>query len=228
MNDPIIRLENVSKTYPVPDDKEGLKVLKGITLSVEKSRTVAVTGPSGSGKTTLLNIMSGLDSPCEGRLVVAGKELASMNADDLALFRNRNIGFVFQSHCLLPQCTVLENVLLPSIVERRESPHAVRERALSLLARVGLERKANSFPGRLSGGECQRAAVVRSLINRPSIIMADEPTGSLDNPTALSLARLLIELNEELGCTLIVVTHSEILSDMMGRKLRLADGTITC
>ncbi len=226
MNETIISLENVSKTYPVPDDKDGLKVLRGITLSVEKSQTVAVTGPSGSGKTTLLNMMSGLDLPTEGKVNVAGQELSSMFPDDLALFRNRNLGFVFQAHCLLPQCTVIENVLLPSIVEQREKHDVVRDRALRLLERVGLDRKVNTFPGRLSGGECQRVAVVRALINQPKIIMADEPTGSLDNATAIVLAKLLIELNEELGTTLIVVTHSDMVADLMKRKFRLADGKL--
>ncbi|HCE42659.1 MAG TPA: ABC transporter [Lentisphaeria bacterium] len=226
MNESIIILENVSKTYPVPDDKDGLKVLRGISLSIEKSQTVAVTGPSGSGKTTLLNMMSGLDVPTEGRISVAGQELSGMRADDLALFRNRNLGFVFQAHYLLPQCTVMENVLLPSIVEQREGGDLVQARARKLLERVGLERKMNSFPGKLSGGECQRAAVVRALINQPKIIMADEPTGSLDNSTAKVLAKLLIELNEELGTTLIVVTHSEHVAEMMEVKFRLADGKL--
>ncbi|HBC86029.1 MAG TPA: ABC transporter [Lentisphaeria bacterium] len=226
MNEPIISLEKVSKTYPVPDDKDGLKVLKGISLSVEKSQTVAVTGPSGSGKTTLLNMMSGLDLPTEGKITIAGQELTCMFPDDLPLFRNRNLGFVFQSHCLLPQCTVIENVLLPSIVEEREGRDAVLDRARKLLERVGLERKINTFPGKLSGGECQRVAVVRALINQPKIIMADEPTGSLDNATAILLAKLLIELNEELGTTLVVVTHSDLVADLMKLKFKLADGKL--
>ena len=227
MKESIIRLENVSKTYPVPDDKDGLKILKGITISVKKAETIAVTGPSGSGKTTLLNMMSGLDIPTEGRIFVAGQELTNMRPDDLALFRNRNVGFVFQSHYLLPQCTVIENVLLPSIVECRENSDVVSARACKLLERVGLGHKLKSFPGKLSGGECQRVAVVRALINQPKIIMADEPTGSLDNSTAILLAKLLIELNEEQDTTLIVVTHSDFVAELMHFKFKLEDGKLT-
>jgi ABC-type lipoprotein export system ATPase subunit len=224
MEEPIIRLENVSKTYPVPDDMDGLKILKGITVSVNKAETVAVTGPSGSGKTTLLNMMSGLDNPSGGRIFVAGEELTNMRLDDLALFRNRNVGFVFQAHYLLPQCTVIENVLLPSIVECRESADAVSARARKLLERVGLGNKLKAFPGKLSGGECQRAAVVRALINQPKIIMADEPTGSLDKSTAIVLAKLLIDLNEEYDTTLIVVTHSDMVAELMSRRFKLEEG----
>ena len=227
MKETIIMLENVSKTYPVPDDNDGLKVLRGITVSIDKAQTVAITGPSGSGKTTLLNMMSGLDVPSQGRISVAGQELADMTPDDLALFRNRNMGFVFQSHCLLPQCTVIENVLLPSIVECRESGDAVSARARKLLERVGLERKVNTFPGKLSGGECQRVAVVRALINQPKIIMADEPTGSLDSSTAIDLAKLLIELNEEHGTTLVLVTHSDIVAGLMRIRFKLENGMLT-
>lgn len=226
MKEAIIRLENVSKTYPVPDDKDGLKVLRGITVTIDKAQTIAITGPSGSGKTTLLNMMSGLDVPSQGRIFVAEEELTNMIPDDLALFRNRNLGFVFQAHCLLPQCTVIENVLLPSIVECRETGNTVYARAIKLLQRVGLERKANSFPGKLSGGECQRVAVVRALINQPKIIMADEPTGSLDTATATVLVKLLIELNEEYGTTLVVVTHSSIVSDLMRLKFKLESGML--
>ncbi|MFA6293611.1 MAG: ABC transporter ATP-binding protein [Victivallales bacterium] len=226
MKETIIRLENVCKTYPVPDDDDGLKVLREITVSIDKAQTVAITGPSGSGKTTLLNMMSGLDVPNQGRISVAGRELTGMCTDDLALFRNRNVGFVFQAHCLLPQCTVIENVLLPSIVECRENGDAVSARAHKLLKRVGLERKVNTFPGKLSGGECQRVAVVRALINQPKIIMADEPTGSLDTSTATVLAKLLIELNEEYGTTLVVVTHSDIVADLMRIKFKLENGML--
>ncbi len=226
MKESIIRLENVSKTYPVPDDKDGLKVLRGVTVTIDKAQTIAITGPSGSGKTTLLNMMSGLDVPNQGRIFVAEEELTKMIPDALALFRNRNLGFVFQAHCLLPQCTVIENVLLPSIVECRENGNTVYARAIKLLQRVGLERKANSFPGKLSGGECQRVAVVRALINQPKIIMADEPTGSLDTSTATVLVKLLIELNEEYGTTLVVVTHSSIVSDLMQLKFKLENGML--
>jgi lipoprotein-releasing system ATP-binding protein len=227
MKETIIRLENISKTYPVPDNEAGLKILRDITISVDTAETVAVTGPSGSGKTTLLNMMSGLDVPTGGSVFVAGQELTNMRPDALALFRNRNVGFVFQEHCLLPQCTVIENGLLPSIVECRESRDVLFARARKLLDRVGLGNKLNSFPGKLSGGECQRVAVVRALINQPKIIMADEPTGSLDNSTAIVLAKLLIELNEEQDTTLIVVTHSEFVAELMHLKFKLADGRLT-
>lgn len=220
--DNILTLKSISKSYISP---EGVRtdVLKGIDMQVAQGETIAITGPSGSGKSTLLNIIGTLDSPSEGELILNGHHISKMNNIELSRVRNSEIGFVFQLHHLLPQCTVLENILIPGLVCKKDNA----ERARVLLDRVGLSNRADSRPGQLSGGECQRAAVVRALINSPSIILADEPTGSLDAKNADNLARLLIELNKEENVTLIVVTHSLGLAAQMDRKLVLADGRIS-
>lgn len=220
--DNILTLKSISKSYISP---EGVRtdVLKGIDMQVAQGETIAITGPSGSGKSTLLNIIGTLDSPSEGDVILNGHNISKMNNIELSRVRNSEIGFVFQLHHLLPQCTVLENILIPGLVCKKDN----EERARVLLDRVGLSNRADSRPGQLSGGECQRAAVVRALINSPSIILADEPTGSLDAKNADNLARLLIELNKEENVTLIVVTHSLGLAAQMDRKLVLADGRIS-
>jgi predicted ABC-type transport system involved in lysophospholipase L1 biosynthesis ATPase subunit len=205
----------------------GLEVLRGVNLRVAAGESLAVVGPSGSGKSTLLNLIGGLDRPSGGRVLFEGRDLADLNDADLARFRNRRVGFVFQLHHLLPQCTVLENVLVPTLVggdgERKEEAELRAER---LLARVGLGDRLTFRPGRLSGGERERVAVARALVNRPAVLLADEPTGSLDRRTAENLMALLAELNEEEGVTLVVVTHAETLAARMGRTLELADGVL--
>jgi ABC-type lipoprotein export system ATPase subunit len=194
---------------------------------VAAGESLAVVGPSGSGKSTLLNLIGGLDRPSGGRVLFEGRDLAGFNDADLARFRNRRIGFVFQLHHLLPQCTVLENVLVPTLVggDGAEREEALR-RAERVLARVGLGDRLAYRPGRLSGGERERVAVARALVNRPALLLADEPTGSLDRRTAENLMALLAELNEEEGVTLVVVTHAETLAARMGRTLELADGVL--
>ena len=203
-------------------------VLRGVSVSVAEGESVAVTGPSGSGKSTLLNIIGTLDQATSGKVTVAGEEVSGMDELALANFRNRRLGFVFQSHHLLPQCTVLENVLVPSLAS---GDLAVRKRAAKraqeLLKWVGLAHRAGHRPAQLSGGECQRAAVVRALVNGPKLLLADEPTGALDRRSAEVLSDLLLKLNREDGVTLIVVTHSSALAERMQRRLDLLDGKLT-
>ncbi len=223
-DDPIVlRLEEVHKQYENPDS-ESVPVLNGISLTVRRGDSLAVIGPSGSGKSTLLNILGSLDSPTRGSIQLDGEELAHLSEPKLATIRNQKIGFVFQSHHLLPQCSVLENVLVPTLAATGRSTADAAERARQLLDRVGLGHRLAHRPAQLSGGECQRVAVVRSLINRPSLILADEPTGALDHSTAESLGNLLVELNRDDQVTLIVVTHSAELATKMGAIRQLLDG----
>jgi ABC-type lipoprotein export system ATPase subunit len=221
----LIQLVDVTKRYEGVAESASHEVLKGVSFSVAAGESVAIAGPSGSGKSTLLNLIGTLDSPTSGKVFFDGKDLTELREIDLAAFRNQEIGFVFQAHHLLPQCNVLENVLVPTLAGRgkgnRESAEA---RARRLLERVGLADRITHRPGQLSGGECQRVAVVRSLINEPRLLLADEPTGSLDRSMAEELGRLLVELNREEEVTLVVVTHSESLASRMGRTLRLSEG----
>jgi ABC-type lipoprotein export system ATPase subunit len=196
---------------------------------VEAGESIAVVGPSGSGKSTLLNIIGTLDRPCSGAVLLDRSDIFALSEMERSLLRNLHIGFIFQMHHLLPQCTVLENVLLPTIPARRMKHHTkggAEARARNLLERVGLGERMDHRPGQLSGGECQRAAVVRALINKPKLLLADEPTGSLDGSSSENLGRLLMELNEEEQVTLIVVTHSMDLAKRMGRIYRLRDGRL--
>ena len=175
----------------------------------------------------MLNILGSLDSPSNGSIQLDGQELAHLTEQDLASVRNKKIGFIFQSHHLLPQCSVLENVLVPTLAENGKAPAGAVERAKQLLDRVGLGHRLTHRPAQLSGGECQRVAVVRALINQPSLILADEPTGALDHCNAESLADLLVELNRDEKVTLIVVTHSTDLAARMGTTHQLQDGTLS-
>ena len=223
----MIELHEISKNYPQPGGGE-IPVLRGISLSVQAGESLVVTGPSGSGKSTLLNIIGALDRPTSGTVMLDGKDLSALPERELARLRNRSIGFVFQLHHLLPQCTVLENVLLPTLPLQRESGReGLAGRAGVLLEKVGLEHRSHHRPGQLSGGECQRVAVARSLINSPALVLADEPTGSLDGENADQLAQLLIDLNGSEGTTLIVVTHSEELAGRLGSRFRLREGKLT-
>ena len=185
----VLRLDAVHKQYESAD-RDPVPVIKGITLTVNRGESIAIVGPSGSGKSTLLNILGSLDSPTNGSIQLDGQELAHLTEQDLASVRNKKIGFIFQSHHLLPQCSVLENVLVPTLAENGKAPASAVERAKQLLDRVGLGHRLTHRPAQLSGGECQRVAVVRALINQPSLILADEPTGALDHSNAESLADL--------------------------------------
>jgi ABC-type lipoprotein export system ATPase subunit len=223
----LVELIDVTKRYGGTSETVFHEVLRGVSFSVADGESIAITGPSGSGKSTLLNLIGTLDSPRSGKILFEGRDLTGMNEVELASFRNQEIGFVFQSHHLLPQCNVLENVLVPTLARRiKRKSEGAETRAKRLLERVGLSGRLNHRPGQLSGGECQRAAVVRSLINKPRLLLADEPTGSLDRPTANELGRLLVELNREEKVTLVVVTHSESLASRMGRTLRLSEGKL--
>ena len=223
----MVELVDVTKTYGEPGGAGAVSVLKGITLKIEQGRSVVIVGPSGCGKSTLLNMIGGLDHPTGGRVLLGGRDLAGLNDEELARIRNRQIGFVFQLHHLLPQCTVLENVLIPTLAERGgSSQQDVRARAKTLLARVGLEDRMSYRPGELSGGQRQRVAVARALINRPNLLLADEPTGSLDESTSQSIAGLLAEMNRDEGVTLVVVTHSRELASRIGQVMELSGGIL--
>jgi ABC-type lipoprotein export system ATPase subunit len=224
----MLELINVEKSYPSPADTGTAIVLKDITLNIEKGRSVAIVGPSGSGKSTLLNIIGALDRPTAGQVLFDGKDLANTGDIELARIRNEEIGFVFQLHHLLPQCTVLENVLVPTLADKNRTKNTEgKERAVSLLERVGLKDWMLHRPGQLSGGQRQRVAVVRALINQPKLLLADEPTGSLDENAAQNIAELLVELNRSEQVTLILATHSIKLAEHTGRVLELSNGTLT-
>ena len=223
----MLELINVSKDYQSPADTGSVSVLKDITLKIEKGRSIAIVGPSGCGKSTLLNIIGALDRPTAGRVLFDGNDLAKAGDIELAGIRNSEIGFVFQLHHLLPQCTVFENVIVPTLADKNRSLRKeVEERAVSLLERVGLKDWMLHRPGQLSGGQRQRVAVVRALINQPKLLLADEPTGSLDEHAAQNIAELLVELNQSEQVTLILATHSIKLAEHMGQVLELSNGTL--
>ncbi|MFO1514736.1 MAG: ABC transporter ATP-binding protein [Verrucomicrobiota bacterium] len=227
----LLQLTEVTKRYPAAGGADGVAVLAGISLEVNRGEMLAIVGPSGSGKSTLLQIIGTLDRPTSGQVLLVGKNLAALNDLQLAEVRNRQIGFVFQAHYLLPQCTVIENVLVPTLAAGKSEIQNPKSetgtaRAERLLKRVGLGERLHHRPGQLSGGERQRVAVVRALINQPQLLLADEPTGALDHASATALGQLLVELNKEEGVTLIVVTHALDLAQRMGRMLRLENGRL--
>jgi lipoprotein-releasing system ATP-binding protein len=233
---PLLELAGVSKRFDPPAGTGSLVILEEISLEVRAGESVAVVGPSGSGKSTLLHLIGGLDRPSAGKVLLEGRDLGQLSEVQLAFVRNRLLGFVFQFHYLLPQCTVLENVLVPTLAGvGAESPgpnnptrceESPEERAIRLLKRLGLGERLDHRPGELSGGERQRVAVARALINQPRLLLADEPTGALDQASARELGRLLAELNREERVTLIVVTHSMELAAGMGRVFTLSGGRL--
>ena len=227
ISEQLLVLSHVGLRYAANANTEPVTVLKDISLTVQRGETLAIIGPSGSGKSTLLNVIGTLDRPTSGTVRLGEQDLGQLNENQLAAIRNRQIGFVFQAHFLLPQCTVWENVLVPTlaagVAQRQDAP----ARAERLLKRVGLAARLEHRPGQLSGGERQRAAVVRALINQPQLLLADEPTGALDRAAAQQLAQLLLDLNREEGVTLIVVTHALELAQKMGRIMEITDGTLT-
>ncbi|HWX23155.1 MAG TPA: ABC transporter ATP-binding protein [Candidatus Binatia bacterium] len=223
----LLELTRVSKAYASPDGGPAVEVLKDVDLQLAAGEAVAIIGPSGSGKSTLLNIMGALDLPTDGQVRLDGRDLRSLNEAELATMRNRSIGFIFQLHHLLPQCTVLENVLIPTLTAPAKlHTAATLERAERLLDWVGLKQRHSHRPGQLSGGERQRVAVVRALINRPKLLLADEPTGSLDRAAAMKLGELLVELNTREGVALVLVTHSQELARRLPRVLELDGGVL--
>jgi ABC-type lipoprotein export system ATPase subunit len=220
----LAELSNVTKSYR--SDAGAVPVLNGISLTIAEGETVAITGPSGCGKSTLLNLLGALDQADSGEIRVADRDLTKLDAQQLAEFRNTTVGFVFQLHHLLPQCTVLENILVPSIVRKDADRAALRARAAQLLGAVGLSHRLDHRPGQLSGGERQRAAVARALINSPKLLLADEPTGALDRASAERLADLLAEVHQREKITIVMVTHAPELARRMGRMLGLVDGKL--
>ena len=222
----LIALSDISKTYREPGGAS-LDVLRGISLEIEAGEAVAVVGPSGCGKSTLLNVLGTLDRPDSGRYVLDGEEVAQCSPERLAALRGEKIGFIFQLHHLMPQCTALENVLLPTLaLARRPDAEQVRRRAVELLGAVGLGGRIDGKPAELSGGERQRVAVVRALINEPRLILADEPTGALDERNAEALTGLLLDLCRQSGATLVMVTHHPAQAARMDRTLRLHEGRL--
>jgi ABC-type lipoprotein export system ATPase subunit len=222
----MLELDHVSKSY----DSGGparVDVLKDVSLQIAAAESLAIVGPSGSGKSTLLNIIGTLDQPTSGEVVLDGQNIRELKPKEIAVLRNQKIGFIFQLHHLLPQCTILENVLIPTLASASKNRGAQAEqRAERLLDRVGLKPRMLHRPGQLSGGERQRAAVVRALINQPKLLLADEPTGALDRASAENLRDLLVELNREEGVALIVVTHSLDLARGMSRTFEMSDGQL--
>lgn len=224
MSENVVELKGVSKWYPGAEER---KVLQGINLEIGRGQRFSVVGPSGCGKSTLLNILGTLDLPSEGQVVFDGKDLQGASEKDLAALRSQQIGFIFQLHHLLPQCSALENVLVPTLaLAQRPDEAVVMERAQRLLKRMGLEDQMASRPAQMSGGERQRVAVVRALINQPSLILADEPTGALDEDNAERLMDLLIELNEEESVALVLVTHDLELAKRTGDVRDLREGKL--
>ena len=215
----MIELQGITKSFG------SLQVLKGIDLTIDKGEVVSIVGPSGAGKTTLLQIMGTLDKPDTGRILLNGTEINRLKERELAAFRNREIGFVFQFHQLLPEFTALENVTIPVLMQGVSSGEA-RRRAVEMLEFMGLSERASHKPAELSGGEKQRVAVARALINHPSVVLADEPSGSLDTHNKEELHRLFFELRDKLGQTFVIVTHDEGLASQTDRTIHMLDGRI--
>jgi ABC-type lipoprotein export system ATPase subunit len=222
----LLEIRNLTKTYRAPDGGDAVDVLRGVDLTMEAGETLAIVGPSGSGKSTILNVLGALDRADGGEVNVDGRDIEKLQGDDLAAYRNTTVGFIFQLHHLLPQCTILENVLVPTLAGPKGQRDAARDRAVELLDSVGLKHRLNHRPGELSGGERQRVAVARALINEPKLLLADEPTGALDRINAAKLVDLLVELNRTRGVTVIMVTHAPDLAQRMRRVMELADGKL--
>jgi lipoprotein-releasing system ATP-binding protein len=223
----LAELQNISKFYQHPVSSIRNLILDKVSLSIREKERIAIVGPSGSGKSTLLNLLGTLDRPTSGKILLDGKDSETLDDKAIADIRTRFIGHVFQLHYLLPQLTLLENILLP-ILARRDKPDkpAMQKRAMELIERVGLSDHIHQFPYSMSVGECQRAAVVRALINQPRLLLADEPTGSLDAENADQLGNLLVELNREQQIALVVVTHSIDLAKLMQTKYSLSSGKL--
>ena len=227
MNDaldrPVFEARQLTKVFT--KGGKTIEVLDGLELSLKSGEVVGILGASGAGKSTLLHIAGGLDRPSSGTVHYGGKDIFSLSEPHLAAFRNRRIGFVFQMHYLLSEFTCLENVMMPGIIAGGEE-YQIRESAEALLKQVGLSERMDHRPGELSGGEQQRAAVARALVNRPSMILADEPTGNLDARTAVSVQDLFLDLNETFGTTFLVVTHNREMASRFHRRFQLRDGVL--
>ena len=223
MPEEIIQAKNISKSFGE------LQVLKGVDVAIRKAEVVAITGPSGAGKTTLLQLLGSLSSPDTAEnasLAIQGTDILQLNAKSLAAFRNQHLGFVFQFHELLDEFTALENVMMPGLIQGKKQSE-LKEKAQKLLQRLGVDHRLNHKPNSLSGGEQQRVAVARALMNDPAIIFADEPSGNLDSQNAAALHELFFELRDELQQTFVIVTHNKSLAAMADRTIQLVDGKIT-
>ncbi len=215
----MIEIKDLTKSFG------NLQVLKGVDLEIKKGEIISIVGPSGAGKTTLLQLIGTLDKPTSGVIRFNGEDVGSMNDSRLATFRNKHIGFVFQFHQLLPEFTALENIIIPALIAGRNRKEAEAE-AMELLCLMGLEARAGHKPSEMSGGENQRVAVARALINHPDVILADEPSGSLDSHNKEELHRLFFELRDKFGQTFIIVTHDETLASYTDRTIKMIDGVI--
>jgi len=221
MSEPLVTVQNVTKTFE--HEGRSLEVLKGIDLEIRGGEMVTIVGPSGAGKSTLLHLIGTLDLPTEGRILYSGRDVTQLGSSDLAEFRNRSIGFVFQFHHLLPEFTALENVMMPGLIQ---GGRRLEDRARQLLDEVGLSERLTHRPGELSGGEQQRIALARALLMEPKLVLADEPTGNLDSQTSSSVQSLIFDLNQRHGITFLIVTHSRDFAEMMPRRVAMKDGRI--
>lgn len=221
-NSPLIELKDLEKTYFSPGGD--YQAIKGISLQINKGEFVAIMGPSGSGKSTLMHILGALDNPTKGKYLFKGKNISNYTSDQLAQIRNREIGFVFQSFNLLPRTSVLANVEKPMIYADIPS-HERQQRALETLSLVGLETKANNLSNHISGGQIQRVAIARALVMKPTILLADEPTGNLDTPTAIDIMKFIQKLNKQ-GNTIILITHENEIAEFAKRVIKIRDGLL--
>ena len=221
MTDPLVTVQNVTKTFE--HEGRSLQVLKGIDLQIDRGEMVTIVGPSGAGKSTLLHLIGTLDLPTEGRILYGGRDVTRLGSSELAEFRNRSIGFVFQFHHLLPEFNALENVMMPGLIQ---GGRRLEDRARQLLDEVGLTDRLTHRPGELSGGEQQRVALARALLMKPQLVLADEPTGNLDSQTSDSVQSLIFDLNQRHGITFLIVTHSRDFAAMMPRRVSMKDGRI--
>ena len=224
MSNTILACEAVCKNYY--DGQLNVQVLDNLTLQVEKGRSIGIVGASGSGKSTLLHILGGLDKPTSGRVSLMGQDLSELSQKQLSRLRNQHLGFVYQFHHLLPEFSALENVMMPLLIGKRPKEQA-RERALLMLEKVGLKDRVLHRPGELSGGERQRAAIARALVTDPACLLADEPIGNLDRKNALNILDMMMELKQELGTSLVVVTHDDEMAARFDRVLNMTDGALS-
>ena len=221
---PVVQIKDVVKTFPVGGGE--VTILKGLSLDVKPGEFVSIVGPSGNGKSTLLNMITGIDRPTSGEVIVTGREVHRMSENQLAAWRGQHVGIIFQFFQMLPALTLLQNVMLPMDFARKYTPHERKERALQLLETVDLADQANKLPGNVSGGQQQRAAIARALANDPQLLVADEPTGNLDTRTANDVFDMFVQLVKQ-GKTLVMVTHDKELSRRVPRVIEIIDGRIT-
>lgn len=221
----MIKLQNVTRTFEL--NKHKIEVLKGIDLEIEDDEFIAIMGPSGSGKSTLLGILGGIDSPTSGKIFISDEDISKKTEDELAIFRNKNIGIVFQAYNLIPSLDSIQNIKAPLFAsDDKIDSEEIDQRVQEMLDLVGLENRANHKPSELSGGEQQRVAIARALINKPSILIADEPTGNLDSKTGKKILDLIQKINKEMKLTIIMATHSKEIANLADRTVNISDGVI--